>query len=200
MLVFCCFLLVFILILFSLKFGFHLLITVIPVVPNLSNRNQKPLVSVFVFLLDDITSKDTGLFLCAFSSETRHVCLQGGVLVVGGNSKYEVPLQLHSIARYQQSVLGVHRGTRSQLSELVQLVADKQVGTELTSCCSTVLTVASLVISVHVNMPTESHAWPFHNLRLDSHFVVDFTILFTVSLVYKRNLSPHCSVCTVQLA
>jgi len=52
---------------------------------------------------------------------------QGGVLVVGGNSKYEVPLQLHSIAMHQQSVLGVHRGTRNQLSELVQLVADKQV-------------------------------------------------------------------------
>ena len=55
------------------------------------------------------------------------VCLQGGVLVVGGNSKYEVPLQLHSIAMHQQSVLGVHRGTRSQLSELVQLVADNKV-------------------------------------------------------------------------
>ena len=47
--------------------------------------------------------------------------------MVGGNSKYEVPLQLHSIAMHQQSVLGVHRGTRSQLSELVELVAAKEV-------------------------------------------------------------------------
>jgi len=47
--------------------------------------------------------------------------------VVGGNSKYEVPLQLHSIAMHQQSVLGVHRGTRNQLSELVQLVAANEV-------------------------------------------------------------------------
>jgi len=53
--------------------------------------------------------------------------LQGGVLVVGGNSKYEVPLQLHNIAKHQQSVLGVHRGTRAQLTELVQLVTAKQV-------------------------------------------------------------------------
>jgi len=49
------------------------------------------------------------------------------VLVVGGNSKHEVPLQLHDIAMHQQSVLGVHRGTRSQLTELVQLVAAKEV-------------------------------------------------------------------------
>ena len=47
--------------------------------------------------------------------------------MVGGNSKYEVPLQLHSLAMHQQSVLGVHRGTRSQLTELVQLVAAKEV-------------------------------------------------------------------------
>jgi len=58
---------------------------------------------------------------------TNDGCLQGGVLVVGGNSKYEVPLQLHIIATHQQSVLGVHRGTPSQLAELVELVATKQV-------------------------------------------------------------------------
>ena len=61
------------------------------------------------------------------SSMTDDWCLQGGVLVVGGNSRYEVPLQLHSIARHEQSVLGVHRGTPSQLAELVHLVATKQV-------------------------------------------------------------------------
>ena len=49
------------------------------------------------------------------------------MLVVGGNSKYEVPLQLYNLAMHQQSVLGVHRGTRSQLTELVQLVAARQV-------------------------------------------------------------------------
>ena len=72
-------------------------------------------------------------YACWLNGESEHSflvyrwLLQGGVLVVGGNSKYEVPLQLHSIAMHQQSVLGVHRGTRNQLSELVQLVAAKQV-------------------------------------------------------------------------
>ena len=49
------------------------------------------------------------------------------MLVVGGHSKYDVPLQLHSIARNRQRVEGVYRGTRNQLSELVQLVAEKKV-------------------------------------------------------------------------
>ena len=49
------------------------------------------------------------------------------MLVVGGNSKREVRLQLHEIAERQQRLVGVRRGTRRQLSELVQFVAEKKV-------------------------------------------------------------------------
>jgi len=52
---------------------------------------------------------------------------QGGVMVVGGNAKYDVPLNLYSLAMRNQSVLGVHRGSRKQLHDLVALVADGQV-------------------------------------------------------------------------
>ena len=52
---------------------------------------------------------------------------QGGVMVVGGNSKFDVPLNLYSLAMRSQSVLGVHRGTRDQLQQLVSLVAHGQV-------------------------------------------------------------------------
>ena len=48
-------------------------------------------------------------------------------MVVGGNSKYDVPLNLYSLAMRNQSVLGVHRGSRKQLQDLVALVADKRV-------------------------------------------------------------------------
>ena len=47
-------------------------------------------------------------------------------MIVGGNSKYEVPLDLYSLALKHQSVIGVHKGTRQQLRELVQLVAGQQ--------------------------------------------------------------------------
>jgi len=58
-------------------------------------------------------------------------CTQGGVIVVGGNSKYDVPLNLYSLAMHNQSVLGVHRGTRKQLQDLVHLVATEKVSTYL---------------------------------------------------------------------
>ena len=48
-------------------------------------------------------------------------------MVVGGNSKFEVPICLHSLARKRQSILGIHRGTREQLVELVDFVATGQV-------------------------------------------------------------------------
>jgi len=48
-------------------------------------------------------------------------------MVVGGNSKYDVPLNLYKLATRSQSVLGVHRGTRKQLEDLVGLVANEQV-------------------------------------------------------------------------
>lgn len=53
--------------------------------------------------------------------------VQGGVIIVGGNSKYEVPICLHTLAVRGQSIIGVRRGNRSQLRELVQLVAGGQV-------------------------------------------------------------------------
>jgi len=53
--------------------------------------------------------------------------LKDGVLLLSGNSNREVRLQLPNIAVRRQTVLGVHRGTRNQLSELVQLVAAKKV-------------------------------------------------------------------------
>jgi hypothetical protein len=62
--------------------------------------------------------------------DALHVCgcaLQGGVIIVGGNSKYEVPICLHTLAVRGQSIIGVRRGNRSQLNELVQLVANGQV-------------------------------------------------------------------------
>lgn len=55
------------------------------------------------------------------------VLREGGVMVVGGNSKFDVPLNLYSLAMRNQSVLGVHRGSRRQLHDLVALVADSQV-------------------------------------------------------------------------
>jgi len=48
-------------------------------------------------------------------------------MAVGGNSKYEVPLNLHTMALRRQTVLGVHRGSRRQLQELVSLVATGKV-------------------------------------------------------------------------
>jgi hypothetical protein len=55
------------------------------------------------------------------------VLKEGGVMVVGGNSKFEVPICLHSLARKRQSILGIHRGTREQLVELVDFVATGQI-------------------------------------------------------------------------
>jgi len=55
------------------------------------------------------------------------VLKEGGVMVVGGNSKFEVPICLNSLARKHQSILGSHRGTRDQLQELVDLVAHGQI-------------------------------------------------------------------------
>jgi len=52
---------------------------------------------------------------------------QNGVLVVGGNSKYEVSFCLHTLAQRQQCILGVSKGTRDQLVELVNLVAANMI-------------------------------------------------------------------------
>jgi D-arabinose 1-dehydrogenase-like Zn-dependent alcohol dehydrogenase len=46
-----------------------------------------------------------------------------GLLVVGGNSKYEVTFNLNTLAQRNQSVLGVSKGSRQQLMELVEFCA-----------------------------------------------------------------------------
>lgn len=55
------------------------------------------------------------------------VLMQSGVLLVGGNSQYEVTFDLSRLAHHNQSIVGVPQGTREQLKELVQLYAVKQV-------------------------------------------------------------------------
>ena len=48
-------------------------------------------------------------------------------MAVGGNSKYEAHLNLFTLAMRTQSILGVHKGSRRQLQDLVDLVAKGQV-------------------------------------------------------------------------
>ena len=48
---------------------------------------------------------------------------------MGGNSRYEIPFCLKSLAEKQQSILGVGKGTREQLKDLVDLVSKGEVGT-----------------------------------------------------------------------
>lgn len=55
------------------------------------------------------------------------VLKEEGVMVVGGNAMYDVPIDLYSLARKRQSIFGVHRGSRQQLLELVQLLAENKV-------------------------------------------------------------------------
>lgn len=60
-------------------------------------------------------------------TRTLNVLKENGLIIVGGNSKFEVPINLHSLAIKSQSVLGVHRGTRDQLEQLVHLVANDNI-------------------------------------------------------------------------
>lgn len=53
--------------------------------------------------------------------------LQEGVLVVGGNSKFEVTFNLNTLAQRNQSVLGVSKGSKEQLQELVNFCAEGKV-------------------------------------------------------------------------
>jgi len=48
---------------------------------------------------------------------------QEGVLLVGGNSKYDVCLSPTKLAENGHSILGVPRGTKQQLEELVDAFA-----------------------------------------------------------------------------
>ena len=52
---------------------------------------------------------------------------QSGVILVGGNSQYEVTFDLARLAHLNQSIVGVPQGTRDQLVDLLQLIADKKV-------------------------------------------------------------------------
>lgn len=47
--------------------------------------------------------------------------------MVGGHSQYEISFCLNSLANKNQSVLGVHAGTRNQLKELVQIFSEGKV-------------------------------------------------------------------------
>jgi D-arabinose 1-dehydrogenase-like Zn-dependent alcohol dehydrogenase len=60
-------------------------------------------------------------------SRSMKILKDGGLLVVGGNSKYDVPIPLYTLALRSQSIIGVHHGTREQLIDLVRLVAEGQV-------------------------------------------------------------------------
>ena len=55
------------------------------------------------------------------------LCAQEGVLMVGGNTKYEVTFCLNTLAQRNQSILGVSKGSRAQLQELVDLFAQEKV-------------------------------------------------------------------------
>jgi len=46
-----------------------------------------------------------------------------GILVVGGNSQYDIQFSLATLAEHQQVVMGVSRGSRQQLAELAELMA-----------------------------------------------------------------------------
>ena len=52
---------------------------------------------------------------------------------MGGNAKYEVTFNLNTLATRNQSVLGVSKGSRTQLQELVDLFAEGKVGAALIS-------------------------------------------------------------------
>ncbi|ELU15410.1 hypothetical protein CAPTEDRAFT_224563 [Capitella teleta] len=62
------------------------------------------------------------------SARTIKRCLKvlakEGVLVVGGNSKFEVTFNLNTLAQRNQSVLGVSKGSKEQLQELVNFCAE----------------------------------------------------------------------------
>ena len=56
-------------------------------------------------------------------------CLQNGVLLVGGNSWHKVPISIHCLAANNLSVIGLKNGTKEQLQELVNVIAQGQVST-----------------------------------------------------------------------
>ena len=48
--------------------------------------------------------------------------------MVGGNSKYEVSFCLHSLASNQQTIMGIGKGRKDQLVQLVDLISSGEVG------------------------------------------------------------------------
>lgn len=51
------------------------------------------------------------------------VLKEEGILMVGGHSKYEISFGLDALAERNQSIMGVNRGSREQLQELVDIFA-----------------------------------------------------------------------------
>jgi len=80
-------------------------------------------------------SEDGPDFVIDYSSPPRKVNRglkvlgKGGVLVVAGNCPYEVPICLRTMAKKQQTIMGVSIGSREQLQTIVELVASNQIST-----------------------------------------------------------------------
>lgn len=48
-------------------------------------------------------------------------------MVVGGNSKYEVSMCLNTLAKRNQTIVGVGKGSRKHLEELIEVCASGKV-------------------------------------------------------------------------
>lgn len=59
--------------------------------------------------------------------------IQGGVLIAGGNTHQSVLLNLGDLADNEQIIIGVRKGSRKQLDELVHLVSSGEVSLLLVS-------------------------------------------------------------------
>ena len=55
------------------------------------------------------------------------VCLQEGLILVGGNSRTEVSISLNALSAKQQSIVGIPKGTIEQLLDLVSFVSEGKV-------------------------------------------------------------------------
>ncbi|XP_067934462.1 alcohol dehydrogenase-like [Watersipora subatra] len=70
-----------------------------------------------------------------FVSSPRTICRamkflnKRGVMVVGGNSQHSVSFNLSDLAKNEQTIIGVRKGTRSELLDLVNMVSSGMVST-----------------------------------------------------------------------
>ena len=94
-------------------------------------------------------------FVSSPRSITRSLkCLnEGGTLMVGGTSKLVVTMSMNELAAKGHSVIGVQRGTRNQLQELVGLfatpssVSQTSNTTTSTTTTSTTNVVSTLILA-----------------------------------------------------